>query len=65
MCEYCNDTMTIKKHEARNSTEIAHDTVELETDDYLIWLAREKQRINAIRSAYFRELINKGAYETL
>lgn len=50
--------MTIEKHEA-------HDTVELETNDYLAWLAREKQKINAIKSAYIRELINKGAYETL
>lgn len=37
MCECCNGTMTIEKHEA-------HDTVELETDDYLAWLAREKQK---------------------
>lgn len=37
MCECCNDTMTIEKHEA-------HDTVELETNDYLAWLAREKQK---------------------
>lgn len=43
MCECCNDTMTIEKHEA-------HDTVELETNDYLAWLAREKQKINAIKS---------------
>lgn len=57
MRECCNDTMMIEKHESR-------DTAELESDDYLIWLAREKQRINAIRSAYFRELISKGAYET-
>lgn len=58
MCECCNDTMAIEKHEA-------HDTVELETNDYLAWLAREKQKINAIKSAYIRELINKGAYKTL
>ena len=58
MCECCNDAMTIEKHEA-------HDTVELETNDYLAWLAREKQKINAIKSAYIRELINKGAYKTL
>lgn len=58
MCECCKDTMTIEKHEA-------HDTVELETNDYLAWLAREKQKINAIKSAYIRELINKGAYKTL
>lgn len=58
MCECYNDAMTIEKHEA-------HDTVELETNDYLAWLAREKQKINAIKSAYIRELINKGAYETL
>lgn len=50
--------MTVEKHEA-------HDTVELETNDYLAWLAREKQKINAIKSAYIRELINKGAYKTL
>ena len=62
MRECCNDTMTIEKHEARDTVEL--DTDDLETDDYLIWLAREKQRINAIRSAYFRELISKGAYET-
>lgn len=37
MCECCNDTMAIEKHEA-------HDTVELETNDYLAWLAREKQK---------------------
>lgn len=37
MCEGCKDTMTIEKHEA-------HDTVELETNDYLAWLAREKQK---------------------
>lgn len=58
MCECCNDAMTIKKREA-------HDTVELETNDYLAWFAREKQKINAIKSAYIRELINKGAYKTL
>lgn len=58
MHECCNDTMIIEKHEA-------HDTVELETNDYLAWLAREKQKINAIKSAYIRELINKGAYKTL
>lgn len=57
MRECCNDTMTIEKHEV-------HDTVKLETNDYLAWLAREKQKINAIKSAYIRELINKGAYET-
>lgn len=50
MCECCNGTMTIEKHEA-------HDTVELETDDYLAWLAREKQKkINAIKSAYIMEV---------
>ena len=53
MCECCNDTMTIEKHEA-------HDTVELETDDYLAWLAREKPRINAIKSAYIMEVIKNG-----
>lgn len=55
MCECCNDTMTIEKHEA-------HDTVELETDDYLAWLAIEKQRINAIKSAYIMEVIKNGTY---
>lgn len=55
MCECCNDTMTIEKHEA-------HDAVELETDDYLAWLAREKQRINAIKSAYIMEVIKNGTY---
>lgn len=55
MCEYNNETMIIKKHEA-------HDTVELETDDYLAWLAREKQRINAIKSAYIMEVIKNGTY---
>ena len=57
MCEYNNETMIIKK-------DAAHDTMELETNDYLAWLAREKQKINAIRSAYIKELISKGAYET-
>lgn len=41
----------------------AHDTTELETNDYLAWLAMEKQRINAIRLAYIRDKINKGTYE--
>lgn len=50
MCECGNDTMTIEKHEA-------HDTVELETDDYLAWLAREKQRINAKNSCSLMEEI--------
>ena len=58
MYEHNDRTMIIEKHEA-------HDTVELETNDYLAWLAREKQKINAIKSAYIRELINKGAYKTL
>ena len=41
MCEYNNE---------------AHNTAELETNDYLAWLAREKQRINAIKSAYIMEV---------
>jgi hypothetical protein len=46
--------MTIEKHE--------DDTMELETNDYLAWLAREKQRINAIKSAYIMEVIKNGTY---
>lgn len=45
MYKHNDGTMIIEKYEA-------HDTVELETNDYLIWLAREKQKINAIKSAY-------------
>lgn len=41
----------------------AHNTTELETNDYLAWLVIEKQRINAIRLAYIRDKINKGTYE--
>lgn len=41
----------------------ANDTAELETNDYLAWLAWEKQRINAIRLAYIRDKIAKGTYE--
>lgn len=35
----------------------------LGTNDYLAWLAMEKQRINAIRLAYIRDKISKGTYE--
>lgn len=56
MYEHNNGTMIIEKHEA-------HDTVELETNDYLIWLAREKQKINAIKSAYIMEVIKNGTYQ--
>lgn len=55
MYEHNNGTAITEKHEAR-------DTVELETDDYLAWLAREKQRINAIKSAYIMEVIKNGTY---
>lgn len=48
MCEYNNE---------------AHNTAELGTNDYLAWLAMEKQRINAIRLAYIRDKISKGTYE--
>ena len=41
----------------------AHNTAELETNDYLAWLVMEKQRINAIRLAYIRDKINKGTYD--
>lgn len=41
----------------------ANDTAELETNDYLAWLAREKQRINAIKSAYIMEVIKNGTYQ--
>ena len=40
----------------------ANDTAELETNDYLAWLAREKQRINAIKSAYIMEVIKNDTY---
>jgi hypothetical protein len=56
MYEHNDGTMIIEKHEA-------HDTVELETNDYLIWLAREKQKINAIKSAYIMEVIKNGTYQ--
>lgn len=56
MYEHNNGTMIIEKHEA-------HDTVELESNDYLIWLAREKQKINAIKSAYIMEVIKNGTYQ--
>lgn len=56
MYEHNDRTMIIEKHEA-------HDTVELETNDYLIWLAREKQKINAIKSAYIMEVIKNGTYQ--
>lgn len=55
MCEHNNGTMIIEKREA-------HDTVELETNDYLAWLAREKQKINAIKTAYIMEVIKNGTY---
>lgn len=48
MCEYNNE---------------AHNMAELGTNDYLAWLAMEKQRINAIRLAYIRDKIAKGIYE--
>lgn len=41
----------------------AHDTEELGTNDYLAWLAMEKQRINAIKSAYIMEVIKNGTYQ--
>ncbi len=56
MYEHNNGTMIIEKHEV-------HDTVELKTNDYLIWLAREKQKINAIKSAYIMEVIKNGTYQ--
>ena len=56
MYEHNDRTMIIEKHEA-------HDTVELETNDYLIWLAREKQKINAIKSSYIMEVIKNGTYQ--
>lgn len=55
MRECCNDTMTIEKHEACNA-------VELGSDEYLFWLAREKQKINAIKTAYIMEVIKNGTY---
>ena len=56
MYEHNNGTMIIEKHEV-------HDTVGLKTNDYLIWLAREKQKINAIKSAYIMEVIKNGTYQ--
>lgn len=41
----------------------AHNMAELGTNDYLAWLAMEKQRINAIRLAYIKDKIAKGIYE--
>lgn len=55
MHEHNDGTIIIEKHEA-------HDTAELETNDYLAWLAREKQIINAIKSAYIMEVIKNGTY---
>ena len=57
MCEYNNETMIIKKHAAHDT-----DTMELGANDYLAWLAREKQKINAIKSAYIMEVIKNGTY---
>ena len=56
MCECNIGTMIIEKHDT-------HDMAELETNDYLAWLAREKQRINAIKSAYIMEVIKNGTYQ--
>lgn len=55
MYEHNDGTMIIEKHEA-------HDTAELKTNDYLAWLVREEQRINAIKSAYIMEVIKNGTY---
>lgn len=55
MHEHNDGTIIIEKNKA-------HDTAELETNDYLAWLAREKQRINAIKSAYIMEVIKNGTY---
>ena len=56
MHEHNDGTIIIEKHEA-------HDTAELETNDYLAWLSREKQRIIAIKSAYIMEVIKNGTYQ--